>query len=432
MRLRSAVLASVVTVLGVGVLPAVAGAAPHHNHGLTIAATPNPIISGDGVLIYGQLNTANHGGQTIVLYHRINPSPVFTVISTTKTTSTGFYEFTRAEGVVLTNRNWYVRAPRLPGNVHSRTIHEHVAAAVSLNTPTPPSAGFLTGEPVTFTGAVAPDHAGNVVLLQEQSGAAGDTWKTLRRGRLDAASQFAIPYRFKVPGDHTVRVLFRRDARNIAAASDSVNVSVQQKQMPDFTINTSSPVITAGTSATISGILSMPGTTTPDPGVQVTLWGHTSGQPFAPITSTTTLAGGNYSFNVSPAHNEEYQVRTSFAPHRHSARLFEGVQDVVTLNSSSLTSAVGQTVTFSGAVTPGKPGHVVELQRLGADGHFHTVAVKFLNASSSYQFVWRFGTPGMKTFRVHIPGGPANVGGDSPTVGVTVSLPPVQTLPTGS
>ena len=34
-------------------------------------ATPNPILAGEGVTIYGQLNRAPVGGQTIVLYHHI-------------------------------------------------------------------------------------------------------------------------------------------------------------------------------------------------------------------------------------------------------------------------------------------------------------------------------------------------------------------------
>ena len=435
MRLRSAVLASVVAVVGVAALPALAEAAPHHNHGLTISATPDPIVAGDAVLIYGQLNTTNSGDQTIVLYHRVNPSRVFTVIQTTKTTSTGFYEFTRTLNpitnlsVVLSNRSWFVRAPGLPGNIHSRTVHERVAAAVSLTAPTPPSTGFLTNDPVTFTGAVVPDHVGDRVVLQEQTGSLGNSWKTLKGGRLDSASQFSIPYRFKVPGDHDLRVLFPGDARNLAAASAEVTVTVQQKEVPDFTINTSAPIITEGTSATISGILNTPATTSPDPSALVTLWGHTYGQAYEAIATTTTGTNGSYSFTVTPTNNEEYQVRTTLAPLRGSAQLFEGVQDGLTISSSSPISTVGHSVTFTGVVSPNKAGHVIDLERLGTDGHYHVVAVGFVNAGSAYGFMWTFGTSGTKTFRVHIPGGPDNVGADSPAVVVTVALPPVQSLP---
>ena len=88
----------------------------------------------------------------------------------------------------------------------------------------------------------------------------------------------------------------------------------------------------------------------------VTLWGHTFGQPYAPVASTTTLTDGSYKFTVTPQHNEVYQVRTTFAPSRASAQLFEGVEDTVGINASAPTSLVGQTVTFTGFGEPGQGG----------------------------------------------------------------------------
>jgi hypothetical protein len=164
----------------------------------------------------------------------------------------------------------------------------------------------------------------------------------------------------------------------------------------------------------------------------VTLWGHTAGAPYAPIASTTTGTDGSYSLSVMPMHNVVYQSRTSFAPLRASAPLFEGVSDTVGITASSMTSAVGQAVTFTGSVSPAKAGHVIDLERLGADGHYHVVAVGFVNASSAYMFTWTFGTSGTKTFRVHVPGGPENVGGHSSPVSIVVSLPPVTSLPPAS
>ena len=77
MRPRFAMLASLVAALAVAVAPGVAGAAPKHNHGLTINATPNPIVSGQGVLIYGQLKGSPVAGQPIVLYHRVGLARTF-------------------------------------------------------------------------------------------------------------------------------------------------------------------------------------------------------------------------------------------------------------------------------------------------------------------------------------------------------------------
>jgi len=430
MRLRFAVLGSVLCALAVAALPGIASAAPRHNHGLTINATPNPIPSGEGVLIYGQLNNPPVAGQTVILYHHVSGGlPGFSKIGTTTTNSTGFYEFTRAEGVVTTNRSWYTREAGTHG-VHSRTVHERVSALVSLSASTDSA---LTRHPVTFTGHVSPNHAFEPVFLQEQKGNSDD-WTTLKRGILGPGSNYVINYSWPIPGNHVVRVVFRGDFRNIAGISDTLTVSVQQAQVADFTINTSDPIITFGQSATISGTLFMPGTTTPEPNTAVTLYGRSAGQnSFTAIGAGTTDSSGDYSFTESPPHNIIYQVRTTLPPNRHTATLVEGVQDVVTLTSSSMTSTVGGTVTFSGTVTPDKAGHVVYLEKLGADGDWHIVETRFVASDATFQFSWTFGAPGMKEFRARIPGGPYNVGAASPPVTITVSgVAPLSSLPPAS
>ncbi|MCL2417776.1 MAG: hypothetical protein FWD04_00670, partial [Conexibacteraceae bacterium] len=99
----------------------------HHqwpNHSLTIAATPDPITAGQSMLIYGQLNGPSSANRLIVLYHRVNPAAQFTVIGATRTNAQGFYEFTRAEGVVVSNRNWFVVGP---WGSRSPVVHEFVS-----------------------------------------------------------------------------------------------------------------------------------------------------------------------------------------------------------------------------------------------------------------------------------------------------------------
>src|ERR1700730_14624820 len=94
MRLRLAVPASLLVALAFAVVPSVGSAAPKHNHGLTINATPNPIVSGDAVLIYGQLNIRHPRNRLIVLFHRVDATH-FTPVSVTHTNAFGFYQFTR-------------------------------------------------------------------------------------------------------------------------------------------------------------------------------------------------------------------------------------------------------------------------------------------------------------------------------------------------
>jgi hypothetical protein len=430
MRPRFTVLALLVSALALVAVPAAASAhGPRHNHGLTINATPNPTIAGQAVLIYGQLNGTDSGGQRIFLYHHVAGTPGYSLIGSTKTLSNGFYDFPRVEGVVTTNRSWFATAPKY-FRVHSRTVYERVAPLVSL---AQSAMTTDTGTPVQFTGNVFPNHAGERVYLQEQAASGADVWHTLKVGRLvGPGSKFTIDYRFRVPGDYVLRALFRRDNRNIAAASDTLTEDVQQKQIPDFTINSSSPIISYGGSATISGVLDLPGTTTPDPNVYVTLWGHTyTGQWHTIGLPTMTGNDGSYSFTESPGTNTIYQVRTTFRPPkiRHTAVLFEGVQDVVSIQASSYNVMVGQKVLFNGVVSPDKAGHVIYLQALGADGHWHTVEVSVVHPNSTYQFGWTFGNPGTKEFRAKIPGGPYDLGGASMTQTINVTLPPASSLP---
>ena len=398
---------------------------PRHNYGLTIAATPNPITAGDGVLIYGKLEGSNIANQPIYLYHRIDPAPRFTLISVTRTNSFGFYEFTRAEGVVMSNRNWFVLGP---GGTHSRTIHEWVSAAVTLSASTTTTD---TGTPVQFSGTVSPNHPSQRVLLQEQNSASGDGWRTIASTITRADSSFTLTRGFPVPGSYTLRALFPGDVRNLAGESTPVTVTVQQRQNPSFTISGSAPVVTNGQSVTISGTLYASGSTTaPRASVPVTLYGVQSGGRFKALATTTTGSGGGYSFTQMPLHNTIYRVLTQEAHPQQTADLYVGVQDVVTISQSASTATVGGSVTISGTVTPDHSGHVIYLQRLTPSGDWQDVAVGRLNAGSTYSFPFTFGQPGTVQLRAQIPGGPVNVGGDSAPVTVTVSgVAPVTSLP---
>jgi hypothetical protein len=428
MRLRLAVPASLLAMLVAAALPSIGSAAPKHNHGLTINVTPNPIMTGDSVLIYGQLNLKHPGNRLIVLFHRVNPSKHFSPVQTTHTTALGFYEFPRADGVVTTNRNWFVLGPN---GSHSRTVHELVAASVTLSASSPTAD---TNHKLTFSGSVAPNHAGERVYLQSQVGLEGDDWRDIAGGRVGSGSKYSISHRFTQPGDRTLRVVFRGDARNERGVSDSTSVAIQQTQNATFTINASLQNIDEGSNFTLSGVLYAKGSmTTPAGGQTVQLWGHQANAPYTELgTTTTDPMTGAYSFTPAPIHNEVYQVRTAAAPVRRTAQLFEGVRDVVSISASSSSAAVGQKVLFTGTVAPDKAGHVIDLQRLGADGDWHTVKESRVHNGSIYSIGWTLGYPGAKQFRTLVPGGDYNTGGHSAPVTVNAVLVPVTSLPPAS
>ena len=398
---------------------------------VTINATPNPIVTGDAVLIYGQLNTAHPGGKKIVLHQRIVPAAAFTTAQSTVTDTAGFYEFAESAGGVTTNRSWFVSSPAV-GSQHSRTVHELVTSELTL------ASSAATGEtnhPLTFTGEILPAgvHAGESVALQKHTGTSGRNWKTIAKGVIDAGSNYSISRTFLLPGAFDLRVLLSGDKRNAMASSDLVTVVIQQTENATFTISTTASIIGIGQSTTIFGRLSAPGSgSTPLPGTSVTLWGHAAGASYAPIGSTKTGSDGSYSFTEAPLRNETYQVRTTSAPpaRRLTAQLFEGVADQPTISTNATSSTVGAALTLTATVTPDKAGQTIDLEQLAADGHYQVVKTGLINSSSTCQFTWIFGAPGTKTFRVVVPGDKDNVKGTSAPIAITVALPPVQSLPT--
>lgn len=415
--------ATIAAASSLALLPSAANARPHHarGHRVTINAAPNPITAGDGVVIFGRLFGPGHQHQLVVLWHRLPGQPFFTRIQRTRTGSDGRYEFIRVSGVVDTNRSWYVSSD----GAFSRRVREFVHADITLNPLA--STSVVTGTPYTFTGKVSPKHAGERVKLQRKQ-ATGDDWFTIGDGRIKADGTYSIVHVFVYPsndpdaigalGDSDVRVHFGGDNRNIQSSSDSLSLQISQKQNPSLTIAASPDPITVGQSTTISGTVAPPS----NAGEVVTLQARTDQTHFVNVAQATTDASGNYSFpNQAPVNNTLYRVR---APSQTSpsAALYVGVKDAITGTASTSSTTAGQRVTFTGAVSPDKTGHVLYLERQNPrTGDFHIVQVAFVGAGSRYIITHRIVVPGTPAvFRVKIPGGPENQGAATQPIPIQV------------
>lgn len=414
MRSRFVVPAVLVAAATLVAAPAAATAKPGHvaPKKITINATPNPDVTGDPVFIYGQVNLPSHANVAVKLFHRLPLQPRFTPAGQTTTNAAGFYSFARADGVVRTNRNWFVKV----GNKRSRVVHEKVFAELTLAASPAP---YLTNHPITFAGTVTPPgvHVGERVLLQVQQGVNGDRWKNIDRGLIGAGGAFVIKHRFRQPDERTLRVVLRKDRWNLRSESSPIDINVEQTQNPRFTILASGQDFPATPQAplTFTGQLTGPRAA----GQVVTLLAHTHNKPYAPVSTTMSDATGHYSITVtSPVQNTFY--RATVGP-RKSAQVFVGVHDVVSIAASATTALVGGHVTITGTVIPNKSGHVIYLQRKGDDGFFHTIAVGTVGALSHYAFGHTFGSPGTKVYRTLVPGGPVNRQGVSATVTITVA-----------
>ena len=391
---------------------------------LTINVSPNPTVTGDSILVYGHLHAASPADESVTLHARVAPATTFTVAPQTASVSGGFYEFSLSSSESTANASFFVTAP---GGLRSRTVREHVSAALTI------SAAAATGETfqaLTFSGAVVPSgHSGEQVSLQ-QAGPDGN-WRTVAQGPIDSSGNYSISHAFARAGFFNVRALLAGDAENTKAVSDPIAFSVQQAQNVGFTIQPSDPQIVVGQSVTISGVVYAPGsTTTPAAGESVTLWGHEAGRPDVAIATTVTGSDGSYSFTQEPIHNETYDVRSTLGhPAARTTLLYESVDPTLSVSASATTAVVGGKAQLTGTVTPDAAGKTVNLERLGPDGAFHLVKTGTVVVGSVFSFVLVFGSAGTKTFRVTVPGGSGNAVGNSPEVSISVSVPPLASLP---
>jgi phospholipase C len=113
-------------------------------------------------------------------------------------------------------RWWYVTAHGWRSHIVQQGVRALVTLASSATRAAP-------GDQVTFTGGVAPSHAGQQILL-EQLGSAG--WRAVARGSLGRSSTVSINYAFPANGIDEVRARLPRDAHNVASYSSAVIVGV--------------------------------------------------------------------------------------------------------------------------------------------------------------------------------------------------------------
>ncbi|HWX86552.1 MAG TPA: hypothetical protein VNX67_00090 [Solirubrobacteraceae bacterium] len=429
---------------------------------------PSQIAAGEEVLLFGRLHCLNpvrEAHQEVRLFHHVWGLPGFTYVQSVTTDAAGFYALSRADGVIETNRAWYVRAQ----GARSATKRIRVSAQVTLSGP---SEGQLsTGFPnrVTFTGTVAPADIGARVILQRQNSLTGNDWHRIDSGIVEpsgTAGVFTILHTFVVPGDANIRVLVRSQGRNVPSESNVLAYSISQAQNPALTIQSSANPIAFGQAVTIAGKVTA-GAEQP-----VTLFARTVRQHgFAPVAQITTNAAGEYSFPAqSPVNSTFYRVQTaagasccppgaaclrsapmcpllappcnvaaSRRPHlKHpgcrfnrvsSAVLYEGVRDVLTAQAAPTTVQAGQIVTFSGTVSPDHTGHVIYLERQNAQAPgFHVIQVSFIGAGSAYAIRHVFYQAATKLVRVYVPGGPENQGAASAPFSILVTPAPASTL----
>ncbi len=202
------------------------------NPKLTIASSADPITFGQSATISGTL--VGGADQPVTLYARI-AGQSFAAVAQVSTDSEGNYTF---PSQAPTYSTFY----RVEGmGRRSAVLYEGVKVLLtaSVSRTTVPA-----GQPVVFSGAVAPNHTGDVVYLERRD-AKGIGYHVIQVGLVGAGSTYTIEHRFYDAGSKNVRIYVPGGPLNGAGASAPFTIEV-------------TPVPAAGLTPEASSNISLP------------------------------------------------------------------------------------------------------------------------------------------------------------------------------
>jgi len=194
-----------------------AAASAHHQPGhqgggggtpagkLTLAAQPNPVLSGRTLTLTGKLTGANNSGQKVTVGSDPFPFAMFGDVGTATTDSNGDFSFVQKPTL---NTRYLARSGNDESAFVTAAVQPRVGFRLSDYTP-------RKGQPVRFSGRVCPQHNGSTLAIQRRFSTG---YRTVRRATLRA-----IPGSGCSSWTRSLRV--RRDSRYravIAAHADHI------------------------------------------------------------------------------------------------------------------------------------------------------------------------------------------------------------------
>ena len=200
------------------------------NPGLTIASSADPISYGQPVTISGVLAGAT-SSQPVTLEARTVHQQGFAPIAETSTGTGGSYSFAAQSPV---NSTLYrviakdqscatapvgrCKAPVLKSAILYEGVRDVLTAEASPTT-------LAAGQAVTFSGTVAPDHAGHVIYLEREN-ASGNGFHVVQRGYVLPNSTYSIVHQVYVPGTKVYRIDIPGGPENGRAVSQPFTIQV--------------------------------------------------------------------------------------------------------------------------------------------------------------------------------------------------------------
>jgi hypothetical protein len=184
------------------------------NPDLTIQTSADPIAYGQSVTISGVAAGAQNQPVTLLARTKGN---ALAVIAKGTTDASGHYAFTQ-EPLQMT----YYRVS--DATARSTALFESVGFALAA-TAIPNT--LHAGQQLTFSGTLAPAHAGQIVYL-ERGYASGIGFRVVDTGTVDAASQYTIVHTFATAGTSIMRIRVPTDGERHASVSTPLPVTVMR------------------------------------------------------------------------------------------------------------------------------------------------------------------------------------------------------------
>jgi hypothetical protein len=391
--------------------------AARHACKLTIASSTHRITVGETVSLSGKLicpSGTSVAGVPVAVYvhHHLAGLDALTTVTTESDGS-----FQLSPEPFETNSIFCVRAANARGARTSVMVAPRVTlAASSTSAQLSAASGHSLARArskVTFTGTVTPADPGALVVLQVSHGPSAARWQSVAFGRVAADGSYAVTHGFRIAGAANVRTIVHGPAGNVAAVSEPLSYEIPAPQNPQLTIASSADPIAYGQSLTISGIAAGA------PGQTVTLLAHTQGAATSAVATTTTDAGGHYSFEAQPLTSTYYRASTATT---RSSALFEGVAVALQTEAVPSTVQAGAETTFAGSVDPARSGGPVYLEAEYASGTgFRVVGEGTVDAGSRFAIAHTFRTPGTVVVRIKVPGDGGRLAGTSAPFTITVT-----------
>jgi hypothetical protein len=409
-----------------------AGALAAHRHSLrgaragcqiSLFAEPHQVTTGETAQVFGNLRCggAPVEGQTVTVFEHSVGIAGFKMVGSPTSGTGGAYTFTSSP--IVDDSTFYVSAL----GARSRIRIVRVAPQVTLLGPAEGSQ-LKTGirSAVSFAGIVSPADAGARVFLEREQATGFEEWGAIQETTVRPNGSYAMTHIFRVPGDANLRVIISPHGKfDLRGISNTLSYEISQNQNPHLTIFSSSDPVSFGLPVTISGVLAG------GANQKVTLFGRVfpASAGFAKVQETTTNGSGEYKFVIpAAAQSTGYRVSANTSA-VNSAVLFQGVKYSLTAGVSANTVQAGQSLTFSGAVTPARAGKPVYLERQNLiGGGFHIVDLTTVSSTGGYSITHFMFGPGKQVYRVHVPGDPDNQAVSSPTFPIEVTPAPVGSL----